>query len=246
MLIFSSIKTNVHRKLVYKFSKPDRLALSGNYLNGSGIEIGAMDLPLQVKPGVKVRYLDRIPKEESAKLFPELKDKLVDVDIIGDGESLFGIPDNSNDFIIGNHFIEHTQNPISTIENMLRVIRKGGIVFMAIPDKRFTFDEDRIITPLDHFIKDYEQGPAWSEHEHYFDFVKYTDHGLGKTDAEIEKVIDNLKAINWSIHFHVWDHQAMIDMFSMIKKRFNIAFEIEVAIAPREGGNESIFILRKF
>ena len=128
---------------------------------------------------------------------------------------------------------------------MLRVIRPGGILFMAIPDKRYTFDQPRAITPLTHFIKDYEEGPAWSEYHHYFDFVKHTTHGNGKTEIEINTVIEQLKAKNFSIHFHVWDHQAMIDMFCMVKKKFGFNFEIEAAIAAGAGSNESIFILKK-
>jgi SAM-dependent methyltransferase len=241
----NSFKTMVLRSLVFKFSKLDRWGISAASLSGSGLEIGAMDLPLHVKSGVAVKYLDRISKEDSAKIFPNLSAKLVNVDIIGDGETLDVIETNSQDFVIGNHFIEHTQNPILTIENMLRVTRTGGKVFMAIPDKRFTFDEPRSITPLAHFIKDYTDGPAWSEHDHYVDFVKHTEHGIGKSELEIEEVIKKLKQINWSIHYHVWDHQSMIEMFSMIKSHFGFKFEIELAIAPLPNGNESIFVLKK-
>jgi len=245
MSFFKEIKIKIYSRLVSKFSKIDRWGISYATLSGNGIEIGAMDLPLRVKKGVRVKYLDRISKADSAKIFPDIQNSLVDVDIIGNGETLEVVQSESQDFVIGNHFIEHTENPVATIKNMLRVVRPGGKIFMAIPDKRFTFDEKREITPVSHFIKDYEEGPKWSEHGHYFDFVKHTDHGIGKSDVEIEEVIKNLKEKNWSIHYHVWDHQAMIDMFCMIKNHFGFAFEIEVAVAPRKGGNESVFVLRK-
>jgi hypothetical protein len=128
---------------------------------------------------------------------------------------------------------------------MLRVLRPGGCIFLAIPDKRYTFDEHRELTPLEHFIKDYEQGADWGEDEHYYDFVKNTEHGFGKSDKEIAEVIQKLKEKNFSIHFHVWDHQSMIDMFCMIKKKFKFPFEIAVAVAPVNDGNESVFILTK-
>jgi SAM-dependent methyltransferase len=182
MSIVHRIERDLYELIVFKTSKLDRLAISSASLVGSGIEIGAMDLPLRVKRGVDVKYFDRISKESSAKIFPEIADKLVHVDILGDGETLEGIDSDSLDFIIGNHFIEHTENPISTIYNMLRVLKKGGKVFMAIPDKRFTFDIDREITPLSHLLKDYEQGVLWSRENHYYDFVKHTEHGIGKSD----------------------------------------------------------------
>jgi SAM-dependent methyltransferase len=240
-----AIKFRLYQNLAFKFSTINRIVLSGNYITGQGIEIGAMNIPLLVKRGVKVRYLDRVSKEESAKIFPEIAGELVDVDIIGNGETLDRIPSSSNDFVIGNHFIEHTQNPIFTIKNMLRILRTNGIAFIALPDKRYTFDQNREITSFEHLMKDYEQGPEWSESGHYFDFVKNTEHGIGKTNEQIESVIKELKSKNFSIHFHVWDHQAMIDMFSAIRKLPGFSFDIEMAIAARTGGNESIFILRK-
>ena len=240
------IKTKAHRRLTVRFSKLDRVGISANYIKGDGIEIGGLNYPLPVRPGVHVKYVDRIKAEDQFAILDELKnDKLVTVDIIDDGETLSKVGNESQDFVIANHFIEHCQNVILTIKNMLRVLKPGGVVFLAIPEKRRTFDHLREITSLEHLIHDYEQGPESSEHDHYFDFVKLTNHGLGKSDLEIEDIIGQLKIKKWSIHFHVWDHQAMIDMFTMMKERLKFEFEIELALAPRPEGNESIFILRK-
>jgi predicted SAM-dependent methyltransferase len=243
--MLKKIKTDIHIRFLQKFGRMNRITLAANYLRGEGLEIGAMNLPLHLKKGTRIKYLDRCSKVESEKIFPDFGGKLVDVDIIGDGETLDNIPDDAFDFIIGNHFIEHCQNPVFTIENMFRVIKPSGYVFMAIPDKRYTFDINRSITPTEHFIKDYEQSPAWSEEEHYYDFVKHASHGVNKNDTEIWEIVKQLKARNFSIHFHVWDHQAMIDMFCMIKKHFGFRFEIETAVASPVGGNESIFLLKK-
>ncbi len=240
------IKSTLHSKLTIKFSRLDRLGISSNYVFGEGIEIGGLNYPLPVRAGVKVKYVDRINAEDQFEILEELKNqKLVSVDIVDDGELLGKVGDESQDFVIANHFIEHCQNVILTVQNMLRVLKPGGIIFMAIPEKTCTFDNLRAVTTTDHLVRDYEQGPGLSEHDHYYDFVKYTDHGLGKSDEEIKKVIEQLIAKKWSIHFHVWDHQAMIDMFTMMKRQLRFAFEIELALAPRPGGNESLFILRK-
>ena len=228
-----------------KIGKVNRVTIARHYISGSGIEIGAMDLPLKVPKNSSVKYLDRCSREDSVKIFPYLAGKLVPVDIIDDGEILATVPNSSQDFIIANHFIEHTQNPISTIENLLRVIYPGGVVFMAIPDKRFTFDHLRKNTSLEHFCKDYEEGPSWSEQHDYYDFVKFTEHGIGKSDEEIGLVIEDLKERNFSIHFHVWDHTSMLEMFLMLKSKYNFPFEIVLAQAPTNDGNESIFILKK-
>lgn len=244
--MLQKIKMQLALKLIEKFTKINRLGAGYTYIKGTGIEVGAMDLPLRVSKDANVLYFDRCSKEESAKIFPEIAKNLVDVSLIGDGETLDSLESNSYDFIIGNHIIEHMQNPILTIKNMLRVIKSGGVVFMAMPDKRYTFDIDRELTTMEHFCKDYEEGCEWSEHEHYLDFVKHTDWGKGKNNAEIEQTIVDLKNKNFSIHFHVWNHQSMLDMLSMLKSKYNFQFEIQLAISANKNENESVFILKKY
>ncbi len=240
-------KERLYNKLVWKFSKLDRMGISANFIRGEGIEIGALNIPLRIPPPARVKYVDRISAEEHSFIFKDMDRKnMVSVDIIDNGETLEKISDNSQDFVIANHFIEHCQNPVMTVGNLLRVLREDGVLFMAIPDKRYTFDITRAETTLDHFLEDYYEGPAWSEDLHYEDFVVNTEWGRNcKTKEDIQKVIRHLKEINFSIHFHVWTHSSMIDFFQMLRHELSFPFEIILALAPHNGANESIFVLRK-
>jgi len=244
---FRQFKQSIHEKLIFKFSKVNRLGISANFIKGEGIEIGALDYPLRVSPEATVKYVDRISAEAHAKIFTDMSlSRMVKVDIIDDGETLLTIGDATQDFVIANHFIEHCQNPAQTIENLLRVVRKGGIVFMAIPDKRYTFDINRELTSMAHFLKDYREGASWSEGDHYEDFVRKTVWSKdAKTDDDIKKVIAHLKEINFSIHFHVWSHPTMIDFFQMLRHELSFPFEIELSVAPQKNSNEGVFILKK-
>jgi SAM-dependent methyltransferase len=106
--------------------------IARQYLAGNGIEIGPLQRPLNVPDSDKVQYIDRLPIEELRKQYPELKDhKLIEPDIIDSGEELSKIKDNTLDFVIACHFLEHCENPIKAIQNMLRVLRSGGILFIA-------------------------------------------------------------------------------------------------------------------
>ena len=141
-----------------------REELARQHIKGEGIEIGALHSPLTVVPGTKVKYVDRLSKKELNRIYPELwKKKFIAVDVIDDGERLEKFKDESLDFVIAMHFLEHSQNPILTVENMLRVLKKGGIAFIAVPDKRFTFDINRPIHGFEHVRKDYTDGPGWSK-----------------------------------------------------------------------------------
>jgi SAM-dependent methyltransferase len=134
-----------------------RRRIAKRYLSGEGIEIGALHNPLPVPRSARVRYVDRLPVSELRAQYPELEQEpLVQVDILDDGERLAMIADSSIDFVIANHFLEHTQDPVGTLLNAFRVLRPEGILYLAVPDKRHTFDRDRAVTPLGHVLRDFE------------------------------------------------------------------------------------------
>src|SRR6185503_6541068 len=133
----------------------DREFVASAFLRGHGIEIGALHMPLRVPPSARVTYVDRFPLDDLRKHYPELSDQaLVDVDVVADGERLEPLGDESQDFVIANHFLEHCQDPIGAVLNMFRVLKPGGILYLGIPDKRYSFDVDRPLTTLEHLLRD--------------------------------------------------------------------------------------------
>ncbi|HKY05119.1 MAG TPA: methyltransferase domain-containing protein [Blastocatellia bacterium] len=220
--------------------KLDREFLAETFIRGEGVEIGALHMPLRVPDSAKVRYVDRFSVEDLRRHYPELNDKeLVPVDIIADGEMLETIGDSTQDFVIANHFIEHCQNPIGAVLNMFRVLKPGGVLYLAIPDKRCCFDSDRPVTPLEHVMRDYAEGPEWSRRQHFEEWVRLVNKAADETD--VEKQVAELTRINYSIHFHVW---TPFDMLEFILALRNMTpFEIDLCL--RHDGVEVIFILRK-
>ncbi|SRR5579883_1014241 len=226
----------------------DRKSVADRYLEGEGIEIGALHNPLQVSSNVKVRYVDRMTVADLKTHYPELKDlPLVPVDIIDDGEALTTIPAASQDFVIANHFIEHCQNPIKTIETMLRVLKPAGILYMGIPDKRYTFDVHRPLTTTDHLLRDYHEGPEWSKRQHFREWAKflslgYTSEHEGEDDPRVEVETNRFLEMDYSIHFHVWSQTEILELLTTLRKTLNVAFEVELFLKHND---EMIIVLRK-
>jgi SAM-dependent methyltransferase len=136
-----------------------RRELSERYLEGSGVELGALHLPLWTSERATVRYVDRLDVAGLRQQYPELAEHdLVNVDIVDDGEALSSIEDGQLDFIIANHMLEHTENPIGTIRNHLRKVRDNGVLYYAVPDKWAGFDRERPITPFEHLVRDDREG----------------------------------------------------------------------------------------
>lgn len=221
----------------------NRKKLAAAYLRGNGIEIGALDQPLPVPRGAHVTYVDRMTVPDLRRQYPELQSlALTSVARIEDGERLASFPDGTQDFVIANHFIEHCANPIAAIENHFRVLKPEGCLFMATPDKRFTFDKLREITPLAHLWHDYEGCPDWTAEQHFEDFVRGMNafHQQGLTEAQIQKNKDDLLAQDYSIHYHVWTAESWLDFVLSLRRLLN--FEIEVFL---HNGLETDIVLRK-
>ena len=213
--------------------------VADTFIRGQGIEIGALHMPLRVPRSAKVMYVDRLTVEDLRRHYPELNDKpLVNVDIVADGEQLETITDATQDFVIANHFIEHCQNPIGALLNMFRVLKPGGVLYLAIPDKRNSFDADRPVTTLEHLLRDYTEGPAWSKHQHFEEWTRLVNKVQDDEAAERE-IAQNL-AIDYSIHYHVWTQAEMLELLVAVRKM--AGFEMELCL---KNGPEVIFILRK-
>lgn len=216
-----------------------RRQIAERYLTGSGIEIGALHLPLEVPTNATVRYLDRMTATDLKKHYPELGDyELVEVDIIDDGETLLSIADSSIDFVIANHMIEHCQNPLGTIEHHLRVLKPGGILYMAVPDKRYTFDCDRPTTSLEHLIRDAE-GPEWSMKSHFEEWNILVNK---VPEDQVAVATQHLININYSIHFHVWTQVEFLELLLYCQNKLPFAFELELF---QKNGMEFIVIISK-
>ena len=120
-----------------------------------GLEIGALATPLVVRKrlsnGGEIFYLDHLSTEALQKKYS--KDKSVEVDqivpvdyVCPDGELLKAVKGDCFDYIVSSHVIEHTPNPLKFLSDVWAMLKPGGLLFLIIPDKRFTFDVRRPIT----------------------------------------------------------------------------------------------------
>jgi len=223
----------------------DRTSIARLYIAGNGIEIGALHSPLKVPSGATVKYVDRLPLSGLRKHYPELGSKeLVNVDIVDDGELLKTVDDASQDFVIANHVLEHCQDPIRALCNMFRVLRHNGILYLAMPDKRFTVDVDRPVTRLQHLLEDFKDGGASSKRAAFEEWVRYVKKA--KNNAEAERQVNKLMRDGYSIHYHAWTQVEMLELILALKEQISLKFEVELFHKfVRPYGTEVIVILRK-
>jgi len=131
-------------------------ALAHKLLDGlDGIEIGGS---AHNSFGLKTRNVDNTAeltcfKQEEIKLCGEA----LPVDIVSPGDQL-PLDDNSVDFVISSHVIEHFPDPIKALKEWYRVVKPGGYLYIIAPHKDRTFDKERSRSTLAELIERHETG----------------------------------------------------------------------------------------
>jgi predicted SAM-dependent methyltransferase len=117
-------------------------------LSGKGVEYGPMDRPLVPKPEYSVSYLDYADRAFLAEKFrsnPNRNVELIpEMDIVTGGKLITEfVPESSLDYIVASHVMEHVPDFLGWLESSLCVLKGGGRIAVAYPDKRYCFDLKR-------------------------------------------------------------------------------------------------------
>jgi len=201
--------------------------LLNNFIQGSGIEIGAIHHPTIVPDGVTVTYMDLFNEEEMESIAVEKsKYGFVHVDIKGNANIMEGVNDTSQDFLILNNVFEHLRNPLLFLKNAARVLKKEGILYLVIPDLRYCpgGEKERPETTFEHLFEDLEAGLDTNDEPHYRESLIYS--GVSEPE-KLEDLIERSKKNE--IHFHLWTHEGFIDMITRFKKEIEDSFELVVS-----------------
>jgi SAM-dependent methyltransferase len=117
------------------------------YAASLGIEIGALHSPTVSRADGRVIYVDYAP---AALLREKLQHPGVDpadileVDIVWAGAgSLAEALGEQADYAVASHVIEHVPDLIGWLRQIHGALKAGGVLGLAIPDRRFTFDAYR-------------------------------------------------------------------------------------------------------
>lgn len=238
-----------------------RRSLSKRYIKGFGLEIGALHNPLPLPKGAFMTNIDLVSREENIKKYPELNaSEVVVSDHIDDGFVLSTISEESQDFLIANHVLEHAPNPIQVLINWVRVVKPNGILFVTVPIGEKCFDKGRALTTLQHLIDDFE---LYNRHEleqidernksHLIEWITISEPNVFSdqnadyvhvppSPSELKKRIDETDLKNLDIHFHTFS----IDSFKSLIRFFTTEIDKRLRVeAVRINGAEIILVLRK-
>jgi SAM-dependent methyltransferase len=231
------------------------------------LEIGALDSPTFRPLEYDVFYADYASREELSKngeRNPRYKyDRLVDVDYVVSGKRYPDIINEKFDLIIANHVIEHIPDVIGWLHDLGTLLHPDGMVFLSVPDRRYTFDIVRresnfidIIRPhisrqtrpdllniLDHlwYYKQVKAPEIWEgTHLEAMQRMRFT-HAECIVAAEMAS-----RKPYADVHCHVFTELSFCELIEDLKKFGYFGFE-ELAIEPViQGSNEFYVMLKKF
>ena len=215
-----------------KGTERDRaLRMLARFVAGDGIELGPGHQPFPLPyAGATARYVDRWKPDENTELFPELGDDAVFAlpDIIADlnVDRLSMIADQSEDFVIASHVLEHLTDPLAQLSEIHRVLRPGGVALVLLPERTLTFDRARQGTTLPHLIADNDVGMTVADDAHIEEFLIYAE-GWHESwdDAAGRKARFDMQR-DRSFHVHCWTQEEFIPVLRHTITAMGMSWEL--------------------
>ena len=146
----------------------------------TGVEIGPLVNPVVTRQMGQIRYIDH---DTTAAL--RLKyashvainvDDIVDVDYVWGEKSLAELThaEAPFDYLIASHVIEHVPDLVGWLTEIRTILKPGGILSLAIPDKRQCFDYYRQTTQLCEVLEAYLHQNRQPSPRQIFDYFATT------------------------------------------------------------------------
>jgi SAM-dependent methyltransferase len=106
--------------------------------------------------------------------------------IFVDASDLSCIADQSYDFVLSSHNLEHFANPVKALHEWKRVTRPGGGLILVLPNHLRTFDHRRSPTTVDHMFEDFRRGTAEDDLFHLPEIMEKHDFSIHPGPGSVE------------------------------------------------------------
>lgn len=233
-----------------------------------GIEFGPLANPLVSKEEGPIFYLDYTSAENlrlKSAADPNVDaSAIVDVDFNLEEGSLTEICGPSAPFcyVVASHVFEHLPNPMGWLREISALIRPGGIVSLAIPDRRYTYDYFRSTTTCAQLVandRDQLSRPSSTQLADHFFNVRVVDTVAAWSatpliescdryhpDAQVLYLLDlGIAGQYMDCHCTVWTMEQFEQVFPEAVRLLDLPFTLRASHAPATYSNEFIVQLQR-
>lgn len=234
------------RKLYYK------------YFRGVGLDVGPFDKPFvdgdyAQNQALTVEYVDLHTPEELQKIFDEIPDfSPVQADYIHDvSKHGFGFTNKKYNFIILSHVLEHVVNPFNLLYEAVNKLKNDGILYIGLPDERFSDDKGRRLTTYEELWELYQQKTNTIEDQRIIDYLhapviskvdwvrKVLKNGGNFTPEQLEN--QRLR----SFHVHVWNSGGALNHMIRFINSTGLNFKLIETDIWENNGYETVMVFQK-
>ncbi len=176
---------------------------------GVGLELGPLTTPILTKDQANISYADHMSLAELKKKYahePVELEKIISPDFIINKPTLKQSVGNKKfDYVLASHVIEHIPDMVSWLKDIHSVLKPGGVLSLAIPDKRYTFDITRQASRPADIIGAYLDDYSRSSSSAMFDFASECRTGILASEVLAMPVRDFSKKPRRYTDTEVWD-----------------------------------------
>ena len=215
--LFEHFLGNLGDRRIYAKTNNTVEFLSMRWLRGDGFEVGAGAHPTPLYGNARALLSDCDDSRAFGGERIDIAGSINDPDFWRDKEDNY-------DFVVASHVLEHVDSLLLAIDNMLKITRHNGIIYITLPDINFLHDKYWMpFYDFEHHIREYNH-PRENVELHnnaVIDFIKSSDDATTKefmhatfSDEYIESIRNGYipEAYRFMHHKHNYDFNGWLDI----------------------------------
>jgi len=227
------------------------------------LEIGASDSPTFWPWEGHIRYLDVMSHDELLERYRDNPRRnpahLVPVHYVTRGRPVDAVVDQPVDVVIANHVIEHVPDVLDWLHRLRRITVGGGHLFMAIPDRRYTFDYLRRVTDAIDLIEWHDRGASQADKFTQLRAIYYYRPVRAETawNEGVQEIVQQPRLTlrqaaervrakvhgPTDTHCHIFTYESFIALWKELERNELVPWRLIEAVDVAEGGNEFLVLL---
>ena len=196
-----------------------------------GLELGPLNRPILGKAEYRVFYVDHASKAELLAKYAQAgtTDKndfegLEEVDYVWADRPLIAVAGGGFGYCLASHVIEHVADPIGWLGEIAAVLRPGGRINLAVPERTRTFDYRRTPSTAAAMVEAHRRGLRRPSFAQVFDHVAGVAPLGGPAPDERAAAVAAYRRAQEAeaageyvdVHCHVWDHDSFLACWRVI------------------------------
>ena len=228
-----------------------------------GLEIGPLSRPTLSKKKYRVWYVDHADRDELIRKYRHSatsesldSEAIVPVDIVWSGRPLaVCLPEpRTFDYALASHVVEHVPDIIGWLQQIASVLRDGGLMSLAIPDKERTFDHLRAVSRPADLIEAHVRRLRVPSARHVFDAITsaspFGEPVKPPSTTLIVQALQHARAVEATdlyldVHCYVFTPESFREVFAIVACTGLVPFRLRRLFPTRPGANEFIVSLEK-